>query len=207
MSLSDTAIKNVKPRETAYKLPDEKGMYLLISPNGSKYFRLDYRFAGKRKTLALGVYPDTSLKRAREKRDEAKRQLAENIDPSESRKSEKITQTYTFERAAREWFAANSHTLTELTHKKKIRRFEIHIFPFLGNLPINTIKSPDVFSIIKPLIAKSELETAHRIRSEISTVFAYAIAHGLTDYDPAQAVAKQLPAQKVKHHAALLPTM
>ena len=76
MSLSDTAIRNSKPRETTYKLPDEKGMYLLISPNGSKYFRLDYRFTGKRKTLALGVYPDTSLKLAREKRDEAKRHVS-----------------------------------------------------------------------------------------------------------------------------------
>lgn len=104
----------------------------------------------------------------------------------------------------REWFASSSHTFTSLTHHKKLRRFEIHVFPILGNMAVNAVKSPDVFNLIKPLIAKGELETAHRIRSEISGAFAYAIAHGLTDYDPAQAVAKQLPAQKVKHRPALI---
>ena len=204
MPLSDTAIKNAKVKETAYKMPDEKGMYLLVSTSGGRYFRLDYRFGGKRKTLALGVYPETSLKQARDKRDEARQKLAEGIDPSESRKAEKINQTYNFERVVREWFAANNHTVREVTHKKKLRRFEIHVFPVLGNLPLHAVKSPDVFNLIKPLIAKGELETAHRIRAEISGAFAYAIAHGLTDYDPAQAVAKQLPAQKVKHRPALI---
>ncbi|MDD2864820.1 MAG: tyrosine-type recombinase/integrase [Methylococcales bacterium] len=204
MPLSDTAIKNAKAKEAAYKLPDEKGMYLLVSTSGGRYFRFDYRFGGKRKTLALGVYPETSLKQARDKRDDARSQLADGIDPSEIRKTDKITQTYTFERMVREWFASNSHTITSLTHHKKLRRFEIHVFPILGNIAVNAVKSPDVFNLIKPLIAKGELETAHRIRSEISSAFAYAIAHGLTDYDPAQAVAKQLPAQKVKHRPALI---
>ena len=202
--LTDTTCKNVKAKDKPYKLADEKGMFLLVNPNGSKYFRLKYRISGKEKLLALGVYPETGLKQARDKRDKARSQLADGIDPSGIRKADKITQTYTFERMAREWFASNSHTLTSLTHHKKLRRFEIHVFPILGNIAVNAVKSPDVFNLIKPLIAKGELETAHRIRSEISGAFAYAIAHGLTDYDPAQAVAKQLPAQKVKHRPELI---
>ncbi len=144
------------------------------------------------------------MKQARDKRDEARQKLTDGIDPSESRKAEKIAHTYTFERLIREWLTSNSHTLKTLTHHKKLRRFEIHVFPVLGNVPLNAVKSPDIFNLIKPHIAKGELETAHRIRSEISGAFAYAIAHGLTDYDPAQAVAKQLPAQKVKHRPALI---
>ncbi len=202
--LTDTTCKNAKAKDKPYKLADEKGMFLLVNPNGSKYFRLKYRVNSKEKLLALGVYPETSLKQARDKRDEARSKLAEGIDPSETRKAEKITQTYTFERMVREWFAANSHTVRDITHNKKLRRFEIHVFPTIGSFAVNAVKSPDIFNLVKPLIAKSELETAHRIRSEISGAFAYAIAHGLTDYDPAQAVAKQLPAQKVKHRPALI---
>lgn len=150
MPLSDTTIKNAKAKEAAYKLPDEKGMYLLVSTNGGRYFRLDYRFGRKRKTLALGVYPETSLKQVRDKRDDARSQIADGIDPSETRKAEKITQTYTFERMVREWFASNSHTIKTLTHHKKLRRFEIHVFPVLGNQPLNAVKSPDIFNLIKP---------------------------------------------------------
>ena len=110
MPLSDTAIKAAKPKaDKAYKLPDEKGMYLLINPNGSKYFRLKYRFDGKEKVLALGVYPETSLKKAREKRDAARILLADSIDPGENRKAVKSSKaesaTNSFEVIAREWGA------------------------------------------------------------------------------------------------------
>ncbi|MGZ8236550.1 MAG: tyrosine-type recombinase/integrase [Methylobacter sp.] len=102
---------------------------------------------------------------------------------------------------AREWLASIAHTVRDITHNKKIRRFEAHVFPVIGSVGIGAIKSPDIFSLVKPLFNK--LETAHRVHSEISAVYSYAIAHGYTDYDPAQAVAAQLPAQKVKHRAAL----
>ncbi|MCL7419790.1 MAG: tyrosine-type recombinase/integrase [Methylobacter sp.] len=219
MPLSDVTCKNAKPQEKPYKIADEKGMFLLVSPNGSKYFRLKYRFAGKEKTLALGVYPETSLKQAREKRDAARKQVMDGIDPGQTRKQEKTQKAAaidrkkrldaglpiinSFEHVARDWLASIAHTVRDITHQKKIRRFELHTFPFLGALPVKEIKSPEVYSAIKPLIAKNELETAHRVHSDISAVFSYAIAHGFTDYDPAQAVAAQIPPQKAKHRAAL----
>jgi integrase len=220
MPLSDTAIRNAKPNpDKPLKLTDEKGMYLLIHPNGSKYFRLDYRYEGKRKTLALGTYPETSLKEAREKRDMAKKQITEGVDPGYTRKQEKSEKAAaidrkkrldaglpiinSFEHSAREWLASIAHTVRDITHQKKIRRLELHTFPFIGAFPIKEIKSPDIYSVIKPLIAKNELETAHRVHSDIKAIFSYAIAHGMTDYDPAQAVAAQIPPQKAKHRAAL----
>jgi integrase len=219
MPLSDTAIRNAKPTEKPYKMPDEKGMYLFVHPNGGKYFRLDYRFNGKRKTLALGVYPDISLKQARDKRDEAKKQITDGIDPGEARKQGKAEKAASidrqnrldaglpvlnsFEHVARDWLASTSHTVRELTRQKKTRHFERHVFPAIGAMSITDIKSPDIYGVIKPLIAKNQLETAHRVHSEISSVYSYAIAHGFTNYDPAQAVAAQIPAQKVKHRAAL----
>jgi len=219
MPLSDTAIRNAKPTEKPYKMPDEKGMYLYVHSNGSKYFRLDYRFNGKRKTFALGVYPETSLKQARDKRDEAKKQITDGIDPGEIRKQGKAEKAAaidrqnrldaglpvlnSFEHVARDWLESTAHTVRELTRQKKIRHFERHVFPGIGAMDVAEIKSPDIYGVIKPLIAKNQLETAHRVHSEISSVYSYAIAHGFTNYDPAQAVAAQIPAQKVKHRAAL----
>jgi Arm DNA-binding domain/Phage integrase, N-terminal SAM-like domain len=154
-------------------------LHVLIIPNGSKYFRFKYRFAGKEKTLALGVYPETTLKLAREKRDLARKQIADGIDPSESRKADKIAKAHTFEQVTRDWLKSINHTVRDITHEKKLRRFERHVFPIIGDKAIGDIKSPDIFSLVKPLFAK--LETAHRVHSEISAVFGYAIAHGFTD--------------------------
>jgi integrase len=219
MPLSDPACKNAKPKEKPYKLADEKGMFLLINPNGSKYFRLKYRFAGKEKVLALGVYPETSLKEARDKRDSARKHIADGTDPSEIRskaKAEKATAIDrqqriengiplkdSFKEVALAWLDSTAHKVKSHTLHKKQRRFELHVFPVIGDSEINAVTSPDVYKVIKPLIEAKGLETAHRTHAEISSVFAYAIAHGITTYDPAQAVAGQIPAQKVKHRAAL----
>jgi len=199
--LSDSKIKASKPLDKPYKLADEKGMYLLISPNGGKYFRLKYRFAGKEKVLALGVYPEITLKQARIERDKAKVLLTQGIDPLAAKQVIKEEKLNTVEYVAREWFNSTAHTINDQTHEKKIRHFEKFVFPAIGDQPINEIKSPAIFSIVKALFIK--LETAHRVRAEISALYSYAIAHGLADYDPAQAVAKQIPAKKVQHRAAL----
>ncbi len=197
--LSNTGVKGAKPKEKNYKVADEKGMYLFVKKNGSKYFRLDYRFNGKRKTLALGIYPETTLKQAREKRDEAKSQIANGIDPMAEKKADSLE----FKEIALRWFESKQHAIEEQTHKKKLRRFEIHVFPVIGHLTITKVKSPDVFNVVKPLIARRQLDTAHRVRAELSEIFAYAIVHGIIEYDPAQPVAKQIPAHKAEHRAAL----
>ncbi len=177
--LSNTGVKGAKPKEKNYKLADEKGMYLLVTKNGSKYFRLDYRFNGNRKTLALGIFPETSLKEAREIRDQAKKKIA------------------------LKWFESKIHLIEQKTHKKKLRRFELHVFPIIGHMIITKVKSPDVLSVVKPLIAKQQLDTTHRVRAELSEIFCFAIVHGIIEYDPAQPVAKQIPSHKAEHRAAL----
>ncbi len=199
MALTHTTVKNSKPQEKQYKLTDEKGMYLLVKPNGGKYFRFNYRIHGKRKTLAIGIYPDITLKEARDKRDTARNQIANGIDPM----AEKKADSNEFKDVALRWFESKHHAIEEQTHKKKLRRFELHVFPVIGLLSITKVKAPDVFNVVKPLIAKRQLDSAHRIRAELSEIFAFAIVHGLIDYDPAQPVAKQIPSHKAEHRAAL----
>lgn len=201
--LSDPQIKAAKPQDKAYKLTDEKGMYLLVNPNGGKYFRLNYRIDGKRKTLALGTYPDTSLKQAHGKRNEARKKIAEGIDPGEIKKAEKIAKSDKFEQITRLWLDSIEHAAKTITHFNKTRRFERHVFPIIGSMAITEIKPSHISSLVKTLVVKRELEVAYRVRAEISAAFDYAIAHDFTDYNPAQSVAAQLPPKNVKHRAAL----
>ena len=148
MPLTDTAIKAAKPRpDKPYKLTDEKGMYVLVHPNGSKYFRFDYRFNGKRLTLALGKYPDVTLKEAREKREEARRSLLNNDDPNQVFKQSKLN---TFESIAMEW--GSKHTDTWLSPRNASRRrLELYIFPILGHKPINSITTLQLMQCLKVL--------------------------------------------------------
>ncbi len=215
--LSDSAIRNAKPADKDRRFNDGSGLYLLIKPNGAKWWRFDYCIEGKRKTLSLGVYPVTGLADARRKAEKTRKQVSEEIDPSDTRKEKKaarqlatenenrvndgLPKVNSVEYVAREWFNSTAHTINDQTHQKKIRHFEKFVFPAIGDRPINEIKSPAIFSIVKALFIK--LETAHRVRAEISALYSYAIAHGLADYNPAQAVAKHIPAKKVQHRAAL----
>lgn len=215
----DVVYRAAKPNEKDYSINDGGGLSLFVGKTGTKLWRFVYTFTGKRKKLAFGAYPNVSLEAARRKAEEARENIANDIDPSAIRKAAKDARLQTaenekrinaglpvinsFEHVSREWLSATGHKVRDITQQKKIRRFELYVFPLIGSKPIAEIKSPDVFSIIKPLIAKNQLETAHRVNSEISAAYAYAIAHGFTDYDPAQPVAKQIPAQKVKHNAAV----
>ncbi|MDH4318344.1 MAG: integrase arm-type DNA-binding domain-containing protein, partial [Desulfobulbaceae bacterium] len=187
MPLTDTAIRNAKPQNKQYKLTDEKGMYLLVSTAG-KYFRLDYRFAGKRKTLALGVYPDVKLAEAREKRDEAKKLIATGVDPGQARKIQKtilIEQSESsFEAIAREWHGKFSPNWAESHAKKIIRRFELYIFPWLGARPIAEITPPELLAVLRRIESQGILETAHRAQQNCGQVFRYAIATGRAERDP-----------------------
>lgn len=187
MPLTDTTIRNAKPQNKQYKLTDEKGMYLLVNKAG-KYFRLDYRFAGKRKTLALGVYPAVKLAEAREKRDDARKMIANGIDPGQVRKVQKsiqIEQTEnSFEAIAREWHGKYSSKWADSHAKKIIRRLELYIFPWLGSRPIAEITPPELLAILRRIESQGILETAHRAQQNSGQVFRYAIATGRAERDP-----------------------
>jgi len=146
MRLSDTAIRKVKPREKPFKLFDERGLFLLVTPSGGKWWRLKYRFGGKEKGFSLGVYPDVSLKEARERRDEARRLLANGTDPNEHRKARKAAKddqaANSFEVVAQEWFAKHSPNWAANHANRIIRRLERDIFPWIGGKPIADIMPP-----------------------------------------------------------------
>ncbi|BDD88647.1 tyrosine-type recombinase/integrase [Desulfofustis limnaeus] len=187
MPLTDTAIRNAKPQSRQYKLTDEKGMYLLVNQVG-KYFRLDYRYAGKRKTLALGVYPDVKLAEAREKRDEARKMIASGIDPGQTRKIEKFIQVAktenNFEAIAREWHGKFSSNWARSHATKIIRRLELYIFPYLGARPISEIAPPELLGVLRRVESQGILETAHRAQQNCGQIFRYAIATGRAERDP-----------------------
>lgn len=200
MPLSDTTIKNAKPLpDKSYKLPDEKGMYLLVHKNGSKYFRLDYRFTNKRKTLALGIYPDTTLKQAREKLYTAKKQIADGIDPSENRKAIKASRAESalndFEVIAREWGIKKVDQWEEKNNRSK-RMLERNIFPWIGNKPINEILPKEIMDCLRRIEDRGTIETAHRTLQLCGQVFRYAVATGRTHRDITPDLRGALPLQK-----------
>jgi integrase len=185
--LSDTTCKNAKVKEKPYKIADEKGMFLLVNPNGSKYFRLKYRIDGKEKTLALGVYSETSLKQARDKRDEARQQLADGIDPSENRKAVKLARAdsvgNSFEIIAREWFERNMSEKSDSHRKRTLSGLERDVFPYVGSKPILNIKAPDLLTLLRKIEERNAIETAHRTLQTCGQIFRYAIATGRLEAD------------------------
>lgn len=206
MPLTDTAIRNAKQKEKPYKLSDQKGVYLLVNTAG-KYFRYDYRFAGKRKTLALGVYPDVKLAAARERHDEARRMLKNGVDPAQHRKETKTLQkeqaANSFEALAREWFTKNKHVWTEGHSKTIIRRLELNIFPWLGTRPIVSITAPELLSVLRRIEDRGAIETAHRVKQICGQVFRYAIATGRAERDPSADLRGALPPTKTRHMATI----
>lgn len=175
MSLSDTAIRKVKPTDKAFKLADEKGLFLLVTPAGGKLWRMKYRFAGKEKLLSFGKYPDVPLIRAREKRDTAREQLADGIDPGEHRKTAKAAgaerASNSFEVVAREWFAKFEPTWAVNHSGRIIVRFERDIFPWIGGRPIADITAPELLAIVRRIENRGALETAHRALGNCGQVF------------------------------------
>ena len=175
MPLSNTAIRNAKPNpDKAFKLQDEKGLYLLVNPNGAKYFRYNYRFSGKRKTLALGAYPATTLKEAREKRDAAKKQIDGGIDPGENKKAMKQAKAESaansFEVIAREWGQKHVETWADKNNRSK-RMLERNIFPWLGSRPIAELLPKDILTCLRIVEDRGTLETAHRTLQICGQVF------------------------------------
>ena len=205
MALTNTAIRNAKPAEKNRKMYDERGLYLEVSPNGGKWWRFKYRFGGKEKRLSLGVYPDVSLKDARERRDEARKLIANDVDPSEHRKAQKIANggENSLEAVAREWFAKNSSNWST-DHANRIkRRLENDIFPWIGGKPIGNITVPELLSVIRRIENRGALETAHRALGNCSQIFRYAVATGRTERDPTGDLRGALPPSRGKHFSAI----
>lgn len=207
MSLTDRAALSAKPKEKEYKLSDEKGLYLLVRPNGSKYWRLKYRFLGKEKKLALGVYPEVTLKEARVKRDEARKLIADNIDPSLEKKARRYDQYVdalnNFETIGREWFSMKM-TDKSITHQDRTwRLLEKDLFPRLGRLPIQNIDPAVLLDALRKIEARGAIETAHRAKNVAGQVFRYAIASGRASRDPSADLRGAMAIAKTRHFAAI----
>jgi integrase len=188
MTLTDTRVRNAKPKATAYKLSDGGGMYLLVTPRGARYWRLDYRFAGKRRTLALGVYPIVTLSDARTHREQVRRLLGQNIDPSVDKKvtkhAAKLANDNTFEAVAREWIANQRNRLSQRYRDLLLARLEADIFPQIGSRPIAGIAALELLGALRRVEQRGAIETALRLRQTCGQVFRYAIATGRAKHDP-----------------------
>jgi integrase len=204
--LNDTRVRTTKPCQRPIKLSDSGGLYLLIAPHGSKLWRLAYRFGGKQKTLAIGAYPAFTLKAARDKREEAKRLLANGVDPSTQRRLEKqITSTEnTFKAVAEEVLAKlekEGRADVTLTKKRWLLNFA---YPAFGHRPIAEITAPEVLSVLRRVEARGRYETARRLRSTCGMIFRYAIATGMAERDPSADLRGALTSPKVNHRAAIV---
>lgn len=194
--LTEAAVRAAKPKEKPYKLWDERAMYLLVSPTGARLWRLKYRYGGVERTLALGAYPDVSLKRAREKRDEARVKLADGLDPSVK------TQGDTLEEIAREWMA-KQRGLADSTQRRDRDRLEQFIFPRLGKRRIGSIAATDLLTELRKIEERGRFETAHRTRAVVGRVFRYAIATGRAKHDVSAPLIGALTSARVKSYAAI----
>jgi integrase len=203
MALNDTQVRNAKPHATPYKLADEKGLTLLVNPNGSKWWRFRYRVDGREKMLSLGVYPDVSLKKARDRRDEERELVAEKVDPSKKRQTDKAALANTFEGVAREWFEKHSKNWNGSHAARVIARLDNDVFPWIGSLPISKIGAAELLSCLRRIEARGKLETAHRVHQSCGTIFRYAVATGRADRDPSGDLRGAIPPAQGKHHASI----
>jgi integrase len=208
MPLTDIKVRAAKPKDKSYKLSDSGGLFLLISPVGSKYWRLKYRFQGKEKLLAIGVYPEISLAEAREKRDQAKKQIANGIDPGDFKKSSKNsvrkTEEGSLEYIAREWHIKNKHRWSANHGALIMRRLELYIFPWLGSSQVSEISPSQLLEALRRIENKGALETTHRVYQICGQVFRYAVATGRANRDLTADLRGALPPTKVEHHATMI---
>ncbi len=207
MPLNDVKIKNIKPTDKTMRHFDGGGLYLEVAPSGGKWWRFKFRFDGKEKRLSLGVYPEISLKDARERRDEARKQLANKVDPSENRKATKSARmdqvANTFEVIAREYFSKDSPTRSKNHSQRILTQLQNDIFPWIGKRPIVDINPPELLEAIQRIEKRGVLETAHRTLQYCGQVFRYAVITGRTERDPSIHLRGAIAPPKEKHLAAL----
>jgi len=207
MPLTDVKIRNAKPKAKPYKLADGDGMFLLVHPNGSKYWRLKYRIAGRERIMALGVYPGVSIIEAREKRDEARKALRTGNDPAEVKKETKrvgkLKDEHTFEGIAREWYQQNAHRWTSRYSETMLHRLEKYVFPTLGNRPVHSMNAPEVLSTLRVVEKSGALDLAKRLMQVCGQVFMYAIATGRAERNPVPDLRGALKTPVITHRAYL----
>lgn len=205
MPLSDTAIRNAKPADKPQKLADGGGLYLLLNPNGSRWWRLKYRAGGKEKLLSLGTYPDTGLKDARDRRDAARKLLAAGVDPGEERKAQKAA---AFDRAgngfevvAREWLSKQ----TWVPHYRcKVEAWmSKDVYPYIGGRPIADLTAPEFLAVGRRMEERGAIESAHRILQTCGQTMRYAIATGRAERNPVADLKGALASPPERHHAAI----
>ncbi len=206
MPLTDMKVLKAKPQDKQVTLFDGKGLFLLITPSGGKLWRMKYRYEGKEKLLALGIYPEISLADARERRDKARKQIAHGIDPGAVRKAQKqadTEETETFEVIAREWHTKFTPSWTPGHSDTIMSRLKRDLFSWVGARPINQIKAPELLTVLRRVEARGALESAHRTRTIAGQVFRYAVATGRAERDPSADLKGALPQPGEKHHAAI----
>ncbi|CAM8681935.1 tyrosine-type recombinase/integrase [Kluyvera sp. M-M157-B] len=205
MALTDIKVRSAKPQEKEYTLVDGDGMFLLIHPNGSKYWRFRFRFGGKQHLMAFGVYPETSLADARQKREEARKLVAAGIDPREHKravKEEQAKEAITFESVAREWHATNKKWSEE--HSRRVlKSLEDNLFLAIGKSSIEELKTRDLLAPIKVVEATGRFEVASRLQQRTTAIMRYAVQSGLIDYNPAQEMAGAVASSNRVHRPAL----
>ena len=201
--LTETAIRSAKPRERPYKLFDERGLYLLMAPTGGRLWRFRYRHGGKEKLLALGAYPDVPLRRAREKRDEARRLVADGIDPNVKRQADKAAFCHTFEIVAQEWLELLKNGIKASTFERERSQLERFVFPDLGNRPIAQITTPEILTVLKKIEARGTTDTAHRVRSSCVRILRYAAQIGRPHSVKTDDLKGALAAVVKRHFAAI----
>lgn len=207
MALSDTAVRNAKPKPAAFKLADGEGMYLLVKPDGAKYWRLKYRYEGKERLLALGVYPEVSLKAARARRAEAREKLASGLDPMVERKAtnrmRRLQASNTFEAIGREWWAAKKGGWAPAHAAAVLSRLEKQLFPALGARPVAQIEPGEVLDTIRTIEKRDALELASKTRIVAGQVFRYAVATGRGKSDPTRDLRGAFKTREPTHYAKL----
>ena len=207
MKLNARQVDAAKPREKAYKLADGAGLYLEVVPSGSRYWRMKYRFNGKEKRMAFGVYPTVSLAQARALRDEAKKKLAEGIDPSFAKKEEKLVRDVqlnnTFQAVALEWHGTKVSRWSEGYASDIMEAFNKDIFPYIGQQPVNEIKPLVLLNVLRRMESRGATEKAKKVRQRCSEVFRYAIVTGRAEYNPAADLTSAMSGHESKHYPFL----
>ncbi|MCG3464004.1 tyrosine-type recombinase/integrase [Xenorhabdus bovienii] len=208
MKLTDLAIKRAKPKEKAYTLADSNGLSLLIDTNGSKGWRYRYQYAGKTKMISLGVYPVVTLTEARTKRDEARKLVANGINPSEARKAEKISTANlienTFENIANEWYEKRTDRWSASYAEEMMETFEKDVFPYIGKRPIAEIKPMELMAVLSRINERGATEKLRKVRQRCGEVWRYAIVTGRAEYNPAPDLASAFVSHKKTHYAFLI---